>query len=283
VQEKRAMIDTTELSKLRRELEEPFALPPGAVEHFRAEGYVKLKHVLSPELLASYGEAITRQVIRLNTLNKPMAERSTYERAFLQIMNLWTKDETCREFSFSRRLARIAAELMGVRGVRMYHDQALHKEAGGGFTPWHADQYYWPLSNNNTCTVWVPFQDTPLEMGPLAFAARSHRFEHGRDLEISDESEAKLQKMLEAQKFRYVEEPYELGEVSYHYGWTFHRAGGNSSDRPRAVMTVIYMEDGIRLIKPTNQHHQPDWETWLPDCQIGEVANSRLNPVLWRE
>lgn len=277
------MIDTTELSKLHRELEEPFALPPGAVGHFRAEGYVKLKHVLSPELLAFYGEAITRQVIRLNTLNKPMAERSTYERAFLQIMNLWTKDEACREFSFSRRLARIAAELMGVRGVRMYHDQALYKEAGGGFTPWHADQYYWPLSNNNTCTVWVPFQDTPLEMGPLAFAARSHRFEYGRDLEISDESEARLQKMLEAQKFRYVEEAYELGEVSYHYGWTFHRAGGNSSDRPRAVMTVIYMEDGIRLIKPSNRHHQPDWEAWLPGCQIGEVANSSLNPVLWRE
>jgi hypothetical protein len=120
-------------------------------------------------------------------------------------------------------------------------------------------------------------------MGPLAFAARSHCFEHGRDLEISDESEAKLQKMLEAQKFRYVEEPYELGEVSYHYGWTFHRAGGNSSERPRAVMTVIYMEDGIRLIKPSNKHHQADWAAWLPDCQIGEVANSSLNPVLWRE
>ncbi|HEU4679625.1 MAG TPA: phytanoyl-CoA dioxygenase family protein [Terrimicrobiaceae bacterium] len=277
------MIGPAELSSLRRELDEPFPLPPGAVEHFRAEGYVKLKHVLSPELLAYYGEAITRQVVRLNTLNKPMAERSTYERAFLQIMNLWTKDDTCREFSFSRRLARLAAELMGVRGVRMYHDQALYKEAGGGITPWHADQYYWPLSNNHTCTVWVPFQDTPVEMGPLAFAARSHRFEHGRDLEISDESEARLQKMLASLKFRYVEEPYELGEISYHYGWTFHRAGGNSSDRPRAVMTVIYMEDGIRLIKPTNKHHRPDWEAWLPGCQIGEIANSRLNPVLWSE
>ncbi len=274
---------TQDLSKLRRELEEPFALPAGAVEHFRAEGYVKLKQVLSPEVLKHYGEAITRQVIRLNTLVKPMSERTTYERAFLQIMNLWTKDETCREFSFSKRLARIAAELMGVKGVRMYHDQALYKEAGGGFTPWHADQYYWPLSNNNTCTVWVPFQRTSLEMGPLAFAARSHRFEYGRDLEISDESEAKIRQMLQAQNFVYVEEPYELGEVSYHYGWTFHRAGGNSSTKPRAVMTVIYMEDGSRLIKPSNKHHQPDWDAWLPGCKIGEIANSKLNPVLWKE
>jgi ectoine hydroxylase-related dioxygenase (phytanoyl-CoA dioxygenase family) len=270
-------------SKLRAELAVSFPLPPDAVAHFRSEGYVKLKHVLSPEVLKHYGDAITRQVIALNTLVKPMAQRTTYERAFLQVMNLWTRDDVCRELSFSKRLARIAAELMGVKGVRMYHDQALYKEAGGGFTPWHADQYYWPLSNDNTCTVWIPFQRTPLEMGPLAFAARSHHFEHGRDLEISDESEEELQEALSAQNLTLVEEPFELGEISYHYGWTFHRAGGNSSDKPRAVMTVIYMEDGIRLIKPRNQHQQRDWDAWLPGCKIGEIANSKLNPVIWRD
>jgi len=273
---------TMGLSKLRKELVAPFMLPESAIEHFRSEGYVKLEQVLSPEVLKFYGDAITQQVIRLNTLTKPMSERTTYERAFLQIMNLWTKDEVCREFAFSKRLARIAAELMGVKGVRMYHDQALYKEAGGGFTPWHADQYYWPLSNHNTCTVWIPFQHTPLEMGPLAFAARSHRFEHGRDLEISDESEAKLQEALKAQNFTYVEEPFELGEVSYHYGWTFHRAGGNSSKKPRAVMTMIYMEDGIKLINPQNKNHQQDWDAWLPGCKIGEIANSKLNPLIWK-
>jgi ectoine hydroxylase-related dioxygenase (phytanoyl-CoA dioxygenase family) len=269
--------------KLSAELGEPFALPAGAIEYFRAEGYVKLKKLFSPELLKFYGEAITRQVVRLNTLTKPMAERSTYERAFLQVMNLWTKDEICRQFSFGKRLARAAAQLMGVKGVRIYHDQALYKEAGGGFTPWHADQYYWPLSNDNTCTAWVPLQTTPLEMGPLAFAARSHRLGFGRDLEISDESEARIREMLGAEKFTYLEEAYELGEISFHSGWTFHRAGGNSSPQARAVMTVIYMEDGIRLVKPRNKHQQQDWEAWLAGCKIGEIANSKLNPVLWKE
>ena len=268
---------------LSAELDAPFALPAGAIDHFRAEGYVKLKQLFSPELLKFYGEAITEQVVRLNTLIKPMAERSTYQRAFLQVMNLWSKDQICQQFSFGKRLARVAAELMGVKGVRIYHDQALYKEAGGGFTPWHADQYYWPLSNDNTCTAWIPLQATPLEMGPLAFAARSHRFEGGRDLEISDESEARIREMLQAQNFTYVEEPYELGEVSFHSGWTFHRAGGNSSPQARAVMTIIYMEDGIRLIKPRNNHQQQDWEAWLPGCKIGEIANSKLNPVLWKE
>ena len=55
-------------------------------------------------------------------------------------MNLWERDVDVRKFVFGTRLARIAAELMGVRGVRMYHDQALCKLPGGGPTPWHADQ-----------------------------------------------------------------------------------------------------------------------------------------------
>jgi hypothetical protein len=33
-------------------------------------------------------------------------------------------------------------------------------------------------------------------MGPLEFAAGSHRFQYGRDLPIGDESEAKLQEAL---------------------------------------------------------------------------------------
>jgi len=30
-----------------------------------------------------------------------------------------------------QRLARVAAELLGVSGVRLYHDQSLYREPGG--------------------------------------------------------------------------------------------------------------------------------------------------------
>ncbi|HRK32154.1 MAG TPA: phytanoyl-CoA dioxygenase family protein, partial [Tepidisphaeraceae bacterium] len=134
--------------KTALDLDTPFRLTPEQLQNYREHGYVKLKNVLSEAVIDYYGKEITREVIRLNNQTKPMSERTTYEKAFLQIMNLWTRSDLVKEFAFSKRLARIAAELMGVRGVRMYHDQALYKEAGGGVTPWHADQYYWPLSNS---------------------------------------------------------------------------------------------------------------------------------------
>jgi ectoine hydroxylase-related dioxygenase (phytanoyl-CoA dioxygenase family) len=170
---------------------------------------------------------------------------------------------------------------MGVRAVRLYHDQALYKEAGGGITPWHADQYYWPINSDRCCTVWVPLQDTPPEMGPLAFAEGSQHFSFGRDLPISDESEAALQKALSEQGFPLSAEPYALGDVSYHLGWTFHRAEPNTLGTPRRVMTVIYMDADIRVTEPTNDNQRADLATWMPGAQPGEVPDTPLNPVLY--
>ena len=120
-------------------------------------------------------------------------------------------------------------------------------------------------------------------MGPLAFSAGSQRFNVGRDMEISDESEKKISKQLLETGLPLEESPFDLGEVSYHSGWTFHRAGPNVSGEPRKVMTIIYMGNGIRLAAPTSKARQNDWDSWMPGAKIGEVVDTRLNPVLHSE
>jgi len=259
----------------------PYSLTSEQRDRFRSQGYIKLKNVLTPATLEYYGREITEQVIRLNTLTTPMHERTTYQKAFLQVTNIWTKSAVVKEFTFSRRLARIAAELMGVTGVRLYHDQALYKEPSGGKTPWHADQYYWPVATDNTCTVWVPLQATPMEMGPLAFSAGSQKFGFGRDLEISDESETRISKALLDHQLPQNDTPFDLGEVSYHSGWTFHRAGPNTGTAPRRVMTIIYIEDGCRVSALKNKNHHADLATWLPGLKPGDLVETALNPVLY--
>lgn len=262
-------------------LADNYQLDAGQIAHFDEHGFVKLKNVLDEATVAHYAPEITDKVLELNTMHLPMEQRSTYQRAFLQVSNLWTHSETVRELVFAERFARIAAELMGVRGVRLYHDQALYKEVGGGITPWHADQYYWPLSSDRTCTIWIPLQETPMDMGPLSFATRSHRFEFGRDLPISDDSEAAMQDALAAQNFTVHSEPYQLGEVSYHQGWTFHRAEPNHTATPRRVMTIIYIDADITVVEPTNDAQRNDLNRWMPRTQVGQVPTTQLNPVLY--
>ncbi|HEY3559968.1 MAG TPA: phytanoyl-CoA dioxygenase family protein [Kribbella sp.] len=270
----------TELDS-RPELEIVYNLSRSDVAHFADRGFVKLKNVLSPATIAAYEPEITGKVIELNTQHQPLDERDTYGKAFLQVSNLWQDSERVLEFVSSPRLAKIAAQLLGVQSVRLYHDQALYKESGGGVTPWHADQYYWPFSTDRCVTIWVPLQETPMEMGPLSFAAGSQKFEFGRNLPISDESERVLQQALAEQDFPEVSEPYELGEVSYHLGWTFHHAPPNTTDIPRRVMTVIYVDASMEISPPVNENQVADLTTWMPGNEPGETISSPLNPILY--
>jgi len=276
-------VDTSKIewSKFDAELDRPFDLTPAQIVDFKKQGFIKLKDVLSSELIKAYGDEISNQVLKLNNEDRPLEQRGTYGKAFLQICNIWTQSEIVKRFAFSKRLAKLAADLMQVRGVRIYHDQALYKEPGGGITPWHADQFYWPVNSNSTVTAWIPLQATPMDLGPLAFSATSHSVKVGRDIEISDDSEVKISKALLESGLPLIEEPFDLGEVSFHSGWTFHRAGPNKSDRPRKVMTIIYLEDGIKIIEPKYKAHESDLRAWFPGQKPGEAASSPLNPVLY--
>jgi ectoine hydroxylase-related dioxygenase (phytanoyl-CoA dioxygenase family) len=269
-------------SSISKYLDSPYSLTPEQIDFFEENRFIKLKQVLNPECVAYFGEVISANVEKLNKGKTELDERDTYGKAFLQIFNLWREDERAKGLVFSKRIAKIATDLMQVQGVRLYHDQALFKEGGGGITPWHADQYYWPLETDKSITAWIPLQRTPLEMGPLEFSAGSHRIVEGRELAIGDESETVMQQRLKVTDFRHIIEPFDLGEISFHSGWVFHRAGANQTRDMRKVMTIIYMDRDMILKNPENKNQVVDWETWCPGAEIGKIINSPVNPVLFQ-
>ena len=61
--------------------------------------------MLSAETIERYGEEINAKVVALNTIHLPLEERSTDDKAFLQVTNIWTQSEVARKLVFSRRLA----------------------------------------------------------------------------------------------------------------------------------------------------------------------------------
>ena len=266
---------------IREKLEAPYALTLDQLAFYQKNQFIKLKEVFDTETIDFFNEVISAQVNQMNHEQTALEERSTYGKAFLQLFNLWRENELVKELVFSKRMGKIAADLMRVDGVRLYHDQALFKEGGGGITPWHADQYYWPLSSDKTVTAWIPLQATPLEMGPLEFSAGSHAIVEGRELEIGDESEEIIQKTLRVTDFQHVIEAFDIGEISFHSGWIFHRAGANVTNDMRKVMTVIYMDKDMVLKKPDNKNQENDWNTWCPGAKIGEVIQTPLNELIY--
>ncbi|MCE9590575.1 MAG: phytanoyl-CoA dioxygenase family protein [Planctomycetes bacterium] len=270
------------VADLRAELDRYYPLTPDQIRRFREDGFIKLKGIFSRPALDYYGGEVTRVTMEINPQRGvPLEKRSTYDKAFIQVGNIWEKNAVVREFSFSKRLARIAAELMGTTGVRMWHDQALYKEAGGGFTPWHADQQYWPMASGLSVTAWVPLQAVPAEMGPMCFGRGSHLKNIGRDLEISDTSEKLIRDAVREQGIIESAEPYEEGEVSFHTGWTLHRAGPNTTDRIRRVHTVIYMDEDMRVAQPKNTNQESDRKEFCGDTKVGEIMTGPKTPVLY--
>lgn len=251
------------------------------IDQYQRDGHILLRGVCTQEEIDIWKPIIGTATGRYSKETRALEERDTYGKAFLQVGDLAKHDEQVRKFVYARRFAQIATRLMQASGARLYHDQALYKEAGGGATPWHQDQFYWPLDTDKTITMWMPLVDVPIEKGALTFATGSHKNGSVCPLEISDESERVIQEIVDRENFQLAVEAMKAGDATFHSGWTLHRAPANNTDSLREVMTIIFFADGARVSEPQNKYQQADMEYCTPDRKPGELADTDKNPVLY--
>lgn len=252
------------------------------IRQFQKDGHTLIKGILSEAEVEAYRDVIVEAADKFNSETRKLADRDTYGKAFLQIMNLWRNDERVKKFVLAKRFGKIAADLLGVKNVRVYHDQALFKEPGGGPTPWHQDQSYWPLDTEKTITMWMPIVDIPnADMGMLTFASGSHANGNAANVIISDESEKMLERYVREHQFP-VTRPSSMkaGDATWHYGYTIHNAPGNNSPVRREVMTIIYFADGATISQPQHKWQEADHQKWLMGKPVGTPADSELNPTI---
>ncbi len=262
-------------------LQTSYPLSADQVRDFQLRGHIYLPGLLPESQIEFYRQSIADAVRVMNTENRPLEKRDTYGKAFLQIFNLWRQHEVLRNFVLAERFGEVAAALLGVDRVRIYHDQALFKEPGGGHTPWHQDQFYWPLDTDKTITMWMPMVDLDNAMGIMKFASGSHKNGPILSREISDDSEKFFADYVKEHNFP-IEGRDEMaaGDATFHTGWTLHNAPPNRTDRMREVMTIIYFADRTKILQPENSYRENDLKTWLGGKRPGEFADSELNPVV---
>jgi ectoine hydroxylase-related dioxygenase (phytanoyl-CoA dioxygenase family) len=258
------------------ELSQPFDLSPTQVESFRCHGYIKLKNVLSPG-------ALTLLRDELAAMFEQQSEQLGHRFSSLEMM--WEQNQIVRAFVFSTRLARLAAELLGVAAVRLYHDNGMSKQPGCGRTPWHYDGHHFPIATQNVCTVWIPLQDIPDSMGPLGFAKSMDVVERVQDIPFDKFDTSYDRRVSERLRDHNIEvdlSPFELGEISFHHNLNFHTAGPNRTNTPRMELATTYCEDGACVIDAPHMVNG-DWRRFMPGVEPGQVINTPLNAVLFPE
>lgn len=252
------------------------------VRAFARDGHTVVRGLASPDEVAAFLPPIDAMVRKVAPHFGALESRDTYGKAFLQVPNLCMHDDAARAFSFAPRFAKVAAELLQVDGVRLYHDQALFKEPGGGHTPWHQDQNYWPLATDRTITMWMPLVDIPEHVGSMTFVDGSHLRRAMGDWIIGDESDAAYESMRHEQGFRTTTYgAMKAGDATFHTGWTLHRAPANPTGMMRAVMTIIWFADGTRVAPVGAPQQAFDQQIWLAGAEPGTVIDGPGNPLLW--
>jgi phytanoyl-CoA hydroxylase len=271
------------------------------IEHYQEHGYVVIEDLLDPDELEEWQDVIgaavehrlatTGHATQLHALShgQPAADPASkvrrdkfldyYAGVFLQQVNLWASDDDARQLVLDNRLGRMAGELAGVDGIRLYHDQALFKPAWGNPTAFHLDLPYWSFTSAEALTIWIALDDTTLQNGCLHFVPGSHKAQAVDSMvPIGKRLGALFEHRPEWATVDPVPCPLRAGSASIHNGLTAHGAGANLTPRPRRAMTLQLMPDGARY-NGTPNILPPDVVAKLA---IGDpLDDDHLNPRLW--
>ncbi|WP_214482996.1 phytanoyl-CoA dioxygenase family protein [Bacillus sp. SM2101] len=249
----------------------PIEINQTLCNEFNEHGHVKIKNLINKEDISILEKEIDKLIRSLedsNNLSK--FKRNDFGKGFLEVTNLWTKSNRIKKLVHSRQLAEISAKLLNVNGVRLHYDCILYKSAKSGPTPWHQDQVAWPLDTDKTITLWIPINNLSEKLGSLNFLTSSHKY-----------GELSLRKALRQRSKEFNYGSLEVGDVTFHSGWTFHSANPNHLDTTRKAFAIIYYADGAKLTKMDRSDEKDDFYQFFPNVKVGELANSHLNPLLY--
>ena len=271
--------DMSSDAEIENELVELYNVTQDHCLSFRKDGFIKLPNVLSRGAVAR----LRHELLQLLGKTFDVKFDDNSNNRFLSLEMMWLESTIIRNYVLSPRIAKICADLLGVKSVRLYHDNALAKESGCGRTPWHYDDHHFPLATQDVVTAWIPGQPIPVSMGPLAFAKPLKVFELVKDIEFNkfDTSyDKQIAEVFRSNNVAIEDGPFAMGEVSFHHNQSFHTAAGNRTTRTRVVLANTFFADGARVVEEPTMV-SGDWQKFIPGVNPGDIAASELNPICW--
>jgi ectoine hydroxylase-related dioxygenase (phytanoyl-CoA dioxygenase family) len=251
------------------------------------DGAVCVRGAFDADQIALAGEAIDANLAALS----PRAKRASdaADGAFIEDFCNWERIEPMRRFIVGSPAAAIAAELMGARTVRLYHDHVLVKEPGTALpTPWHQDLPYYNVDGRVNASMWLPVDPVARE-STLEFVAGSHlgpwymprSFLDGQAKWFPDGTLAELPPIDDdADQFRVIGWALEPGDAVFFHMLTLHAAGGVGPNRRRRVLSVRFLGDDM-VHAPRPWDTSPPFPGLADELPPGAPMDHPLFPVLW--
>lgn len=217
------------------------------INFYRTNGFVQVDDVLTSSEVAELTEYMEEAMVSKDENSfKTDKEDGSYYRVLNQKVNTWRDHAGMARYTTHPKFARMAMELSGALGIRLFHDHALWKmPKDSKATPWHQDFPYWPMKEEGALSIWLTVDDVDQNNGCMMFVPGSHKAGKltGINL-IEPQNIFDYVKGTELENRNPVIVPLKKGSCTFHHGLTFHYAHANLTDQPRRVLAIIYFPDG---------------------------------------
>ena len=264
---------------------------PEQVESFHRDGFVIVEEGLIPEGML---ERLRERYLRLfegeyETGIRPdevnwVPGRDPEDRT-RQLCNAWKSDRIVAAQVLSERIGRLAAQLMGYRGVRILQDNVLWKPPGTKAIGFHQDSSYADyLVPPEIVTCWMSLHDTQAGGGPVAFVPGSHTWpkappERSQFHAPEDWLAGVRASMPEGTEIETVPVVVKAGGGSFHHGLVWH---GSEPNRSRSVARMALVSHMVPI--ETHFHHENVDVTYSRYRRRGDLSlDESFFPVMWDE
>lgn len=267
-----------------------YELTEQQIKRYRDDGFLVIDNFLSPAELEDWRAKVMAAVKERAGIKMPGRDLKTgendginedseyYGKVFDQLINLWQTNEGVKELMLDQRIGQMAAQLAGVEGIRIWHDQALFKRPWANPTGWHLDTPFWSFTDRKALSIWVALDDATLENGCLYFLPGSYHKTRFDNPGIGKNMDGIFTMYPEFEKVNSVSAPMKAGSCSFHNGLTIHGAGANMTSGHRRAMTCAYMPDGNVYNGQPNV--LPD--AYLKTLSKGDLLNNDAqNPLIY--
>ena len=260
------------------------------IQFYQNNGFIVVEDFLSPEELEHWRIVVSTAVKERAGIKIPGKDIKTGEadginedadyfaKVFDQLLNLWQTNGEVKKLMLDQRIGKMAAQLAGVDGIRIWHDQALIKRPWANPTAWHLDTPFWSFSDRKAISIWVALDNATLENGCLFFIPGSHKLTGFDKITIGKNMDGIFEIYPGLINTKPVAAPMKAGSCSFHNGLTIHGANANMTNGFRRAFTCSYMPEGNMYNGEPNILP----EAYLRNLKIGDLLNNNdQNPLIY--
>jgi len=262
------------------------------IDAYQRDGFLIINDFLNTEEVAHWRKSIDKAIkdrkgtkfphsaIKTGESDGINKEAEYFGKVFDQIINLWQTDEEVKKIMLDERIGKMAAQLSGSDGIRVWHDQSLIKQPWGNATAWHVDTPFWSFTDRNALSIWVALEDVTLENGCLWFMPGSHKDTEFGEPGISVNMGDIFNKYPQYYDKKPTPSIIKAGSCSFHNGMCIHGAGGNMTPGTRMAMTCAFMPDGNTFNGKQNMLS----DAQVANLKIGDLLNDESqNPLIYHK